>query len=808
MRILTDGTRLAGQYSLSRRLAQGAGVEVWLARDQRSNSDVALKILCGDAIDNPISRDSLQREWRIGSRLMHANIVRVFEFHDETDGAFFSLQYVGESNIGVVATLGDPIAKLRPLALIVDAIRYAHAKDVVHRDIKASNVLLDSRGAPYLVDFGVSSKDGSNELGTSGTPIAASPQQASGSPAAKSDDIYSLGVLMHELLIGTPPDGAGQPAAMPKDIPEAVSTLLAEMLHVDSGERPNAEQVIERLAVAGITGGAVPATLVAGGVRDELVESRQVRSRTKHQTATRDISVGAVAKPRNKSSASGLSPAIIYAGLAVAVITLLAVVFVLPRVVQNTPSPGDVESQAIPATAATSASTASDELAAEVVDAGSSPGADALGAGTNAATPFNENTAEVSSGSAAEIKAATDEALGDLLSQLERLKYRAVDRWGGQEYLDVLDIYAAGDAAYLDKNYRLAGERYRQASTQLEPFFSRIEQEFDKALAAAEAAFEDENPTDAVRLFDLAVSITPGNRRAEDGFARARNLADVLALVDQAEVFESDLELDAARLAFEKALELDEQWKPASNGLARINEAIRSMSFEQRMTEGFDALASGNFESARAAFNAARKLNPNSGQPGDGLLQVDQEIRLSDIRRLEQVAANQEDAEQWQAAIATYQDVLKIDPDLQFANEGLSRARSRAALHDKLAHYIDDPDTLNDQVAMQTATQLLLDVTRMQPIGPRLTDQKNELSRLLKRAATPLSVRLVSDNMTDVAIYKVGRFGNFSSQEIELRPGRYVAVGSRPGYRDVRVEFRVSPEVEMEPVVVQVEEPI
>ena len=96
----------------------------------------------------------------------------------------------------------------------------------------------------------------------------------------------------------------------------------------------------------------------------------------------------------------------------------------------------------------------------------------------------------------------------------------------------------------------------------------------------------------------------------------------------------------------------------------------------------------------------------------------------------------------------------------------------------------------------------------MPDIGPRLTGQRDELSRLLKRAATPLKVRIVSDNATEVSIYKVGRLGSFGERELELRPGTYVAVGSRPGYRDVRIEFRVAPEIEMTPVVVQSEEPI
>jgi hypothetical protein len=109
---------------------------------------------------------------------------------------------------------------------------------------------------------------------------------------------------------------------------------------------------------------------------------------------------------------------------------------------------------------------------------------------------------------------------------------------------------------------------------------------------------------------------------------------------------------------------------------------------------------------------------------------------------------------------------------------------------------------------MQRATTLLVDVTRMPEIGPRLAGQRDELSRLLKRAATPVPVELVSDNMTSVSIYKVGKLGTFTNTRLELRPGPYVAVGVRSGYRDVRLEFRVAPEIDMQPVVVRCEEPI
>jgi hypothetical protein len=232
------------------------------------------------------------------------------------------------------------------------------------------------------------------------------------------------------------------------------------------------------------------------------------------------------------------------------------------------------------------------------------------------------------------------------------------------------------------------------------------------------------------------------------------------------------------------------------------------MNFDERMTEGLMALGEGDYAGARAAFRMAQQIMPGSPEPADGLLQVDQGIRLDRIAALERQAQEEEQSEAWETAVGTYEALLEIDPDLAFAKEGLQRARQMTALHAQLDEYIGKPDSLSAPGTMARATRLVVDITRMPEIGPRLGGQRDELSRLLKRAATPLTVQLVSDNATNVSIYKVGKLGSFETHELELRPGTYVAVGSRPGYRDVRLEFRVAPEIDLQPVVVRCEEPI
>jgi serine/threonine protein kinase len=805
MRVLTEGTRLADRYTLIRRLGRGGMAEIWLAADSRNDSRnnsrndsrVALKFLHAELAGDDRRRELFHSEWRQASRLMHAHIVRSFEYHGEADGPYFALQYLDGPDIGELAGLPLEL-KLRPFGLLADALRYAHDKGVVHRDVKASNVLFDGRGAPYLIDFGVAQPAGAAALPGAGTPVTQSPQQRAGKSVEAADDIFALGVLMHELVTGAAPvDGrvSGQEAGGGK-LPDSIGRLMASMLAADSAARPLAGEVRERLMEAGFPPAAVPlpSRRMAPVEPKEAVAVRSIRP-------TRGIQAPSVPGTAAPAAGSGVSPVAVGGALILLLLVFFGVVFLLPDAVdRSAPDTGQAavtETEAVP------------DAPDETPPAADPDDADPAGTpGSEDPAPFGENVGPGGGSSAARIKAATDEALGDLLSRLERLRYRGIERWGGQEYLDAIDRYGAGDEAYLNKNYKAAGDHYRAATEMLDPFFDRIDDVFRRTLEDARAAFEAEDFREAIRLYDLAVTITPGNAEAARGLKRARSLEDVLALTERGLAFEKQLELDAARRALENALELDPAWEPAAKALERVRASLQQLRFEQRMTEGFDALAAGNHESARAAFNAAKAMRPESQQPVDGLLQVDQEVRLARIRSLEAAAAGQVDNEQWETAVETYREALSVDGDLQFAKDGLRQASERAALHRRLREYIEDPDSLSAPQTMQSATNLLLQLSRITPSGPRLNDQKEQLSRLLKRAATPLTVQLVSDSRTEVSIHRVGKLGTFENRELDLRPGSYVAVGSRPGYRDVRLEFRVAPEIDLKPIVVACEEPI
>ena len=422
---------------------------------------------------------------------------------------------------------------------------------------------------------------------------------------------------------------------------------------------------------------------------------------------------------------------------------------------------------------------------------------------------FSENLADYSGlDEIARARFNAETTLGEFLSALEVLEGRGIELWAAAEHRNARDLYKQGDSAYLKKDFARAEELYLGALTALEPLYARIEPTFEKAFADATAAFEAGDRLEALRLFELAVAVTPSHPGALAGYERARNLQAVLRLVDQGIEYEEDLDLDAAQRSFEQAIALDELWQPALEGVQRVQVTRTEIEFDTRMSEGFEAIAVGDFFAARAAFRVAKQLMPESMEPADGLLQVDQGLRLNQITTLEMEAQALEQDEHWDAVVQTYEEILKVDTTLSFATEGLSRARKMSALHTRLDQLIAEPDKLSMPSLMQDATMLVVDITTRPDVGARLGQQRDELSRLLKRAATPLTVPLVSDNVTQVTIYKIGRLGNFMRKEVSLRPGTYVIVGSRPGYRDVRMEFRVAPEIEMQPVIVQCEEPI
>jgi hypothetical protein len=307
----------------------------------------------------------------------------------------------------------------------------------------------------------------------------------------------------------------------------------------------------------------------------------------------------------------------------------------------------------------------------------------------------------------------------------------------------------------------------------------------------------------------MALAIEAHNPRGQQGMSRARVMEDVLALIAAGAEHEARDELDAARDSYAAALSLDTSSGEASRAQADVSARIRERDFNGAMSIALDALERGDLGASRAALDRADGIQAGAPAVADVRTRLKGAVqgRRIDEHRNQAEALGRE--ERWGEAGGHYGAVLAIDSTAAFALSGVQMSRSRARIHAELDAFLAELGRLGGQGPRDNARQLLAAVAEVTATSePKLAAKSARLARALELAETPRTVTLRSDDFTEVTVYKVGRFGRFASRDIVLLPGTYVAVGTRTGYRDVRVEFAVSAGQEAVQVTVRCQEKI
>jgi len=287
------------RYHRHHRIATGGMGEVWLAEDNVLHREVAVKYLKREYADNPDFHDRFLNEARTAASLHHPGIATVFDFGEsEAEGGlpYLVMEYVpGKALSEILATETLSVERSRGLVLqAATALSEAHARGLVHRDIKPGNILVTDDGTAKITDFGIArTVDGAPLTSTGqvlGTPTYLSPEQAEGGSATPASDVYALGVVLFECLVGTAPfvaDSAVAVAiahlrepvpALPPSVPADLAAVVATALAKDPAQRyPDAGAFAEALTAT--VGSPVATTVEAPVEAPVATDSTQVLDR-------------------------------------------------------------------------------------------------------------------------------------------------------------------------------------------------------------------------------------------------------------------------------------------------------------------------------------------------------------------------------------------------------------------------------------------------------------------------------------------------------------------------------------------------
>lgn len=253
------GTVLSERYRLDERIASGGMGSVYAATDQRLERKVAVKLLKEGLAEDPTFIERFRREARAAGALSHPNIAAVYDFGSDDRCHYMVMELApGQDLSRVLRDEGplDPDRARSIAAQIAAALTHAHAAGVVHRDIKPPNVILDANDNVKVTDFGIARAAGDATLTATGSVLGSahyiSPEQAGGAEVGPATDIYSLGIVLYEMLTGTVPftgdsivavamrhvsDDVPPPSELRTDVPQHLDQVVRRATMKDPHER-------------------------------------------------------------------------------------------------------------------------------------------------------------------------------------------------------------------------------------------------------------------------------------------------------------------------------------------------------------------------------------------------------------------------------------------------------------------------------------------------------------------------------------------------------------------------------------------
>lgn len=383
--------------------------------------------------------------------------------------------------------------------------------------------------------------------------------------------------------------------------------------------------------------------------------------------------------------------------------------------------------------------------------------------------------------------------LSELLAKIDELELSGVQIWAQSEWKKINTIQDEGDTAYLNRSYDMAAASYRTAMQLLIDLEVAVPSVLQQSLSQGQAAILQENKPLAISNFETALAIDGSNQLAKAGLDRALKLDKVIALSNQGKRLAEEREWIESIEAFQAALAIDANWKPALEGLTASILSNDEEQFQLSLSEGYALMKEQKFEEAEVSFRKSLSIVPDSKEGQQAIEELEIQRRIVLTKSLKYKALIAEVNEEWDNAESYYETILSLDPNIQEVKDSLLRVRQRIKLINQMISFIAKAEQLNDDKLFSQAQETLKQAEAILNKGPELIEQVSKMQQVLKVASIPLQVTLISDQKTNVVIYKKGDFGLFERQSVLLKPGIYTAKGMRIGYRDTTLRFKVDP---------------
>ncbi len=284
------GSILGGRYRVIELLGQGGMATIYRALDTQLGREVAVKLLRPEYLRDPDFGSRFRQEAQSAASLSHPNVVTVYDYGEDPSGPYISMEFVDGEDLATILRRNGPLPPTqaaRVAAAVARALEAAHARGIVHRDVKPGNVLIGRDGRVKVVDFGIARAIAEAQMTLPGTTFGSvhyfSPEQARGESATAPSDIYGLGIVLYEMLTGSRPwegDSAASvalarlsgpvpdPALIRPALPPAIAAITRKALATAPEDRfPSAgamADALERTLPAAAAGSAAAGSAAAG----------------------------------------------------------------------------------------------------------------------------------------------------------------------------------------------------------------------------------------------------------------------------------------------------------------------------------------------------------------------------------------------------------------------------------------------------------------------------------------------------------------------------------------------------------------